>query len=175
MNNIIELAKKLTTKQRKFVELIIEGRTQTEAYKYAGYKVSSMKASTLSRAASRCMANVQVQQYYQSLQAKVTRETVKSLEYTKQDWLRNQLALLDMAMAKSEIYKVIPMLENLEQYKVKETNLNAAIRIQDQLGKMLGMYNQESLTKTFNLISEISKEAANRNNDSPLPKEHLIN
>jgi hypothetical protein len=177
MSNIVKLAAKLKPKQRRFVELLVEGKTQVAAYTVAGYKVEQMKPETVSRAASRCMANVQVKQYYLALNQEITTTVMNQLEYTKQDWLRTQLILLEMSIAKVDIQKTTSFLGVLEQHTIKETNLSAALRIQEQLGKMLGLFtedkNVENEGTTFNLIAQISKEAAEITNYSPLPKDHL--
>lgn len=169
---------KLSAKQKLFAELCAKGETQPKAYALAGYKVDGSTQKTINNAATRCMANVGVKEYYNSLLEKSSVKAVEELSYSKQDWLRNQFRALKMAFGDELIKKVASFNGEFTQKELHETDLGTVMRIQDQLGKMLALFVDKSEFKgdvtMTNLIAEISKEAAGDDtNDSPLPKDNM--
>ncbi|WNC71446.1 hypothetical protein RGQ13_15135 [Thalassotalea psychrophila] len=175
MTDSINLATKLNPKQKLFAELCAKGKIQSEAYELAGYKCDNSTQQTINNAAKRCMRNVPVKTYYKSLLESSSAKAFEELSYTKQDWLRNQFKLLELAFGDGQVHKVASFNGEFIEAQVKETDLGAAIRIQEQLGKMLALFVDKSeiggaMTIT-NLIAEISKEAGESTNDSPLPRD----
>ncbi len=177
MNELIALSLKLNAKQKLFAELVAKGRKQVEAYTEAGYQTASMKHKTIESAAKRCMRNVSVKAYYNALQSESVERVVKEIAYDKQDWLRNQLILLAIAMGEIPTKLTAVFQGEFFQAELESVNLNAALKAQEQLGKMLGLFvDKKEIDGNViinNLIADISQEAAENINDSPLPKDHL--
>jgi len=65
---------RLTNKQEKFVEELIKGKSQREAYKLAGYKTDKMADKTIDEAASRLFKNSKVLARYEELRARLVKE-----------------------------------------------------------------------------------------------------
>lgn len=65
---------KLTDKQEKFVQELIKGRTQREAYKFAGYKVNRMTDNTIDVEASKLLKNPKVSLRYNELINRLIKE-----------------------------------------------------------------------------------------------------
>jgi len=74
------MSKDLTDRQRKFAQNLVTGMTQVEAYRNAGYKVSSVKVAEVN--ASRLLSNAKVSEYVDALRAKSQDEAI---------WTRNRL------------------------------------------------------------------------------------
>ena len=66
----------LTAKQEKFAQNIIEGMSQADAYRSAGYKVSQMSDKTIHEAASRLMADSKVLARVQELRDQMEDEAI---------------------------------------------------------------------------------------------------
>jgi phage terminase small subunit len=64
------VGERLTAKQERFVQEIIKGKSQREAYKIA-YDANGMADSTIDASASRMLRNVKVKDRYEQLQNKV--------------------------------------------------------------------------------------------------------
>ncbi len=176
--NSKELATRLKPKQVKFANLYADGtRTLSEAYQDAGYKTDNMKPETLKRAAIRCMSNVHLKAYYDALVKESAELAVQQITYSKRQWMENQLATLEMAMGIRETLLACTYLGETKTTSTKVVNLSAAIRAQEQLGKVLGLFvNKLDATENIrvnNLIAEISKEASSCPEDSPLPKDNV--
>jgi phage terminase small subunit len=178
MNKLITLSLKLNPKQKRFAELIAKGKKQVEAYIEAGYKTDSMKHKTIESAARRCMGNVSVKTYYSALQYESTERALNVISYTKQDWLRNELSILSLAMGDKPTKMSAVFQGEYFQAELKSVDLSAALKAQEQLGKVLALFvDKKSVDGSItinNLIADISKEAAESPNDSPLPKDHIF-
>ena len=75
----------LTPKQEKFVQGIIEGMSQADAYRSA-YSCKRMSDKTIYEAASRLMADSNISARVQELREKVACETIMSAR-KRQEWL----------------------------------------------------------------------------------------
>lgn len=68
---------KLTPKQEKFVQGLIKGLSQRNAYRQA-YNVENMKANSIDVKASNLFANKRVKEYYEDFQAKINENIIKN-------------------------------------------------------------------------------------------------
>jgi phage terminase small subunit len=68
---IVIIHKKLTTKQQKFVEEVVSGKSQSDAYK-AAYNVGKMQPSTIRNEASKLLKNPDVTAMLKHLREKAT-------------------------------------------------------------------------------------------------------
>jgi phage terminase small subunit len=75
----------LTPKQEKFVQGIIEGMSQADAYRNA-YSCKKMSDKTIYEAASRLMADSNISARVQELRERVACETIMSAR-KRQEWL----------------------------------------------------------------------------------------
>jgi hypothetical protein len=102
---------------------------------------------------------------------------MNEISYSKQDWLRNQLTLLSIAMGEKPTKMSAVFQGEFFQGELINVDLSAALKAQEQLGKTLALFVDkkeiDSNIEINNLISQISREAAGNINDSPLPRDHI--
>jgi len=84
--------KKLTPKQEKFVQGIVAGLSQRQAYKQAGYSVKNKDDNYIDSNASRLMKNTKVMTRYRDLIKESSNMVLWSREqsFTEYEWLKNK-------------------------------------------------------------------------------------
>lgn len=96
------MARNLTKKQEAFVQLLIQGYTQRQAYIKAGYSTKNMTNKTIDECASRLLKNPKVYARYEKLRHKVIKkaeeeaimsaiEVLKEIESIAKDDISNYL------------------------------------------------------------------------------------
>lgn len=78
----------LTDNQEAFVQELIKGKSQREAYKLAGYKTDSMTDKTIDEAASRLFKNSKVNARYEELRTRLIKESEDECIVSAKDVLR---------------------------------------------------------------------------------------
>lgn len=106
----------LTPKQEVFVQNIIKGMSQADAYRSA-YSCKNMSDKTIHEAASRLMVDSKVSARVKELREEITKETIMSAQ-KRLEWLT-------------------------EQIESKEVDVNAKLKAIDIMNKMQGEYIQK--------------------------------
>ena len=139
----------LTLKQEKYVQELLKGKSQREAYK-AAFDTSNMKDKTVDEKASRLFATNKVRTRYQALRDRLTEETEKEAIVTVKEVLKDLVELRDKCMGR------LPVSEQGD----KAFNPAGANRALELLGKHLGMYEERvKMDATANVTVEITGEA----------------
>lgn len=86
----------LTPKQEKFVQGIVDGKTQTDAYKNA-YNTEKMSDASIYQEASRLMNNPQVTARIEGLRARIEDEQIMSAK-ERAKWLTDVVQQMDLSM-----------------------------------------------------------------------------
>lgn len=79
--------KKLTAKQEKFVQELIKGKSQREAYK-AAYNAKNMSENSIDVEASKLLKNPKVAQRFEELRSKVIKRTEEKAIITAEEIIR---------------------------------------------------------------------------------------
>lgn len=130
--------KPLTPKQEKFVLGVIEGKTQSDAYREA-YKTDKMTDKTIHQEASKLMSNPNVSERYNELMDKVRKSAEDKAIVTVEDVLQSILKIREVCM------QPIPVTDKVGN-KVGETVLdtNGALKANEMLGKTLRMFTDKT-------------------------------
>lgn len=150
----------LTAKQEKFVQGIVSGMSQREAYKSA-YNCSNMKDKTIDEKASRMMKASKVRARYDELMAE---------HKDKALWTREQ-AVQDLIWIKDKAR------EDIRSIGVKQANSNAFISAIKELNQLEDLYPKDikddsgTGDKTIIITNEdemrkIMNESVKRNQDN---------
>lgn len=126
----------LTPKQEVFVQKIIEGLSQADAYRTA-YSTKNMSDKTVHEAASRLMADSKVSARVKEIREKITTDTIMSAQ-KRLEWLTEQIGS-------------------------KDVDVNAKLKAIDIMNKMQGEYIQKiaadvEVTKTTISIDLVDDE-----------------
>lgn len=78
----------LTDKQESFVQWLIKGKSQREAYKLAGYKTDTMIDTTIDVEACKLLKNTKVSQRYEELHNRILKESEDECIITAKEVLR---------------------------------------------------------------------------------------
>lgn len=125
----------LTPKQEKFVQNLIKGMSQREAYKNS-YNASNMKDETIDTEASLLFNDQKVANRYKELQDKISYQAIMSAE-------ERMKLLTDIAMGiMKEKDKVVTPKGTVVDVE-KESNLTTRMKALDILNKMSGEYVQK--------------------------------
>lgn len=89
----------LTAKQEKFVQTLVSGTSQREAYR-AAYDCARMKDSSIDVAACKCLAMPKVAQRFSELQAAIEAELVSRVVWDRETAATELLTMRKIAMAK---------------------------------------------------------------------------
>lgn len=116
----------LTAKQEKFVQGIIQGMSQADAYRSA-YSTKNMTDKSIWESASRLMNDDKVASRVAELRSQVTKETIMTAQQ-RLEWLTNTITS-------------------------EETSTNDKLRAVDIMNKMQGEYIQKVETEVKNAIS----------------------
>ena len=81
----------LTTKQEIFVQRLLEGNTQAEAYRFA-YNCENMKDKTIIEKASKLMAQGNIRARYEELKNELKQKMFYTVEKANEDleWIKNK-------------------------------------------------------------------------------------
>lgn len=126
----------LTAKQEKFVQNIIKGMSQREAYRIAYPKSKTWKDESVDCEACKLFANTKVSQRYKELQERAEDKAIMSAIERKK-WLTKVI--------NGEIKEDVPLMtdikENDEVNTIKcPTKLDTRLKALDTLNKMDGEY-----------------------------------
>ena len=124
----------LTPKQEKFVQSLIQGMSQADAYRSA-YATKNMSDKTIHEAASRLVADSKVSARLSELREQMTKETIMSAQ-KRLEWLTEVIADKDISVG---------------------DKLKAA----DIMNKMQGEYTQKvqaEVTNAVNINIELSED-----------------
>lgn len=86
----------LTPKQEKFVQGIVDGKTQTDAYKSA-YNTAKMSDSSIYQEASRLMGNPQISARINELRQRIEDASIMSAK-DRAKWLTETINHVDVSM-----------------------------------------------------------------------------
>ena len=124
----------LTPKQEKFVQSLIQGMSQADAYRTA-YATKNMSDKTIHEAASRLVADSKVSARLSELREQMTKETIMSAQ-KRLEWLTEAIANKDIAV-------------------------NDKLKAIDIMNKMQGEYTQKvqaEVTNAVNISIELSDD-----------------
>lgn len=81
----------LTTKQEIFIQRLLEGNTQAEAYRFA-YNCENMKDKTIIEKASKLMAQSNIRARYEELKNELKQKMFYTVEKANEDleWIKNK-------------------------------------------------------------------------------------
>ena len=109
----------LTTKQEIFVQRLLEGNTQAEAYRFA-YNCENMKDKTIIEKASKLMAQGNIRARYEALRKEHKEKAL---------WTREQ-SVNDLMMLKEEAWM------SISEKGMNQTNSNAFINAVKELNEL---------------------------------------
>lgn len=118
---------KLTQKQEKFVQALISGKSQREAYKEA-YNAANMKDSTVDSNACRLLNNSKVAARYEELKAEEEARQREKYSLDRDKALESYLWLVNEAK------------ETMEVCGIKQATANAYISALDKACNLLDLY-----------------------------------
>lgn len=118
---------KLTQKQEKFVQALISGKSQREAYKEA-YNAANMKDSTVDSNACRLLNNSKVAARYNELKAEEEARQREKYSLDRDKALESYLWLVNEAK------------ETMEVCGIKQATANAYISALDKACNLLDLY-----------------------------------
>ena len=134
----------LTTKQEIFVQRLLEGNTQAEAYRFA-YNCENMKDKTIIEKASKLMAQGNIRARYEEL-----------LEEHKQKafWNRSKAEeKLMWLLDKSQ--------EDIEYRGLKQANSNSMLNTIKELNTLTDLYPKKNKEEDINLEDREAEKIAN--------------
>lgn len=121
----------LTKKQEKFVQNIVKGMTQIEAYKDA-YNTKSMSDNAISREASLLMKNPKITQRHKELGAGTEKRTIMSAQ--------ERLEYMTKIINDEVKEKILTLNDGLEITFERPADLNTKLKAIDIMNKMQGEY-----------------------------------
>lgn len=124
----------LTPKQEKFVQSLIQGMSQADAYRSA-YATKNMSDKTIHEAASRLVADSKVSARLSELREQMTKETIMSAQ-KRLEWLTEVIA-------------------------DKDISIGDKLKAADIMNKMQGEYTQKvqaEVTNAVNINIELSDD-----------------
>ena len=134
----------LTTKQEIFVQRLIEGYSQREAYKFA-YNCEKMKDTTIDVEASKLLSNPKVSIRYQEL-----------LEEHKQKALWNRSKAEEKLM-----WLLDKSQEDIEYRGLKQANSNSMLNTIKELNTLTDLYPKKNKEEDINLEDREAEKIAN--------------
>ena len=134
----------LTTKQEIFVQRLIEGYSQREAYKFA-YNCEKMKDTTIDVEASKLLSNPKVSIRYQEL-----------LEEHKQKALWNRSKAEEKLM-----WLLDKSQEDIEYRGLKQANSNSMLNTIKELNTLTDLYPKKNKEEDVNLEDREAEKIAN--------------
>ena len=139
---IIARLKRLTEKEQKFIRCLIEGSTITDAY-VKSYNTTTKNKMTQCRKGKEVWDRPKVQEEYY----KLLREYQRGSMRTREHLLAGLWEGFRQARGKEDIDDITKLFNNGEyqiiQDKYKKTDVNAMVKIADQICKMERFYENE--------------------------------
>ena len=136
---VLAIAKTLKPAQIKFANYVAAGMAQNKAYlkikEEANTPVAPITAAGVS---NRWMKHEGIKLYIEKMQEIAMLTTVKAVQYTEEDWMRNQISILDKALGREKIKKVILDDGSAYEADLHEDNLTQANRSQELIAKRFG-------------------------------------
>ena len=134
----------LTTKQEIFVQRLIEGNSQREAYKFA-YNAENMKDETIDNKASLLFSKGEIRARYQEL----LEEHKKKALYTREEAVNDLIWIKEKAR------------EDIEYRGLKQANGGHFLKSVNELCQLEGLYptKEENKKDTEEDIAKVLKEA----------------
>ena len=134
----------LTTKQEIFVQRLIEGNSQREAYKFA-YNAENMKDETIDNKASLLFSKGEIRARYQEL----LEEHKKKALYTREEAVNDLIWIKEKAR------------EDIEYRGLKQANGGHFLKSINELCQLEGLYptKEENKKDTEEDIAKVLKEA----------------
>lgn len=120
----------LTIKQEKFIQNIVQGMSQREAYKNS-YNANNMKDSTIDKKASELFQKGEIRGRYEELLKKIEDKTIMTAE-ERQIWLSK--------VVKGDIKITREYDDEIKEY---EPYMSDRLKAMDILNKMSGEYTQK--------------------------------
>lgn len=117
----------LTIKQEKFIQNIVQGMSQREAYKNS-YNANNMKDSTIDKKASELFQKGEIRGRYEELLKKIEDKTIMTAE-ERQIWLSK--------VVKGDIKITREYDDEIKEY---EPYMSDRLKAMDILNKMTGQY-----------------------------------
>lgn len=141
---------KLTAKQEKFIQEIVKGKSQRQAY-IASYNTSKWKDTSIDRMAHKLFHNINIVSRYGELMKKHTDKAIMErgelLEGLKNAFY---MALGTLATPIS-VREVIEGRTEFSEFRVKEADLKSVSAIAGQIAKLEGWDKQTETEKDFNV------------------------
>lgn len=134
----------LTTKQEIFVQRLLEGNTQAEAYRFA-YNCENMKDKTIIEKASKLMAQSNIRARYEEL-----------LEEHKQKALWNRRKAEEKLM-----WLLDKSQEDIEYRGLKQANSNSMLNTIKELNTLTDLYPKKNKEEDINLEDREAEKIAN--------------
>lgn len=132
----MNVASEANGKHLLFAKGILAGKNQTQAYIDAGYSVNGARGH-----ASRLVAKGNIKDYLRVKKLEQVEKAQANAKHCEIEWLQCQLRLLNMALGDELVSKSFLVNKQLNSVKVYETNLSAANRAQELIGKRYGWLN----------------------------------
>ena len=134
----------LTTKQEIFVQRLIEGNSQREAYKFA-YEADNMKNETIDKRASELFSKGEIKGRYEEL----LEEHKQKALYTREEAVNDLIWLKEKAR------------EDIEYRGLKQANGGHFLKSVNELCQLEGLYptKEENKKDTEEDIAKVLKEA----------------
>ena len=122
----------LTPKQEVFVQKIIEGMSQADAYRTA-YSTKNMSDKTVHEAASRLMADSKVSARVKELREQVNSKTIMTAQ-KRLEWLTEQIASKDVDV--NAKLKAVDIMNKMQGEYVQK--VQASVSYEDRLRELVG-------------------------------------
>ena len=125
----------LTIKQEIFIQRLIEGYSQREAYKFA-YEADNMKNETIDNKASKLFANSEIRARYEELKNELKKQMFYTVEKANEDlnWIKSKAK------------------EDIENRGIKQANANAYLNAVKQQIDLNGITIKEAKEDADNII-----------------------
>ena len=133
---------KLTRQQEMFVQAIMAGHGQSEAYKIAYPKANNWTPQAVATEAYRMMKKPQIAARIEELQSNYQKHLEFSAIYDRDQLLYDFLYLKE----RSE--------ESIEDYGVRQANSNALVNALKNIGEILALYPDKKLDLNANISSD---------------------
>ena len=144
---------KLTRQQEMFVQAIMAGHGQSEAYKIAYPKANNWTPQAVATEAYRMMKKPQIAARIEELQSNYQKHLEFSAIYDRDQLLYDFLYLKE----RSE--------ESIEDYGVRQANSNAYVNALKNIGEILSLYPDKKLDLNANISSDFEINILGDTND----------
>ncbi len=133
---------KLTRQQEMFVQALLAGETQSDAYKIAYPKANNWTPQAVATEAYRTMKKPHVAARYEELQSNYQKHLEFASFYGRDELLYDFLYLKE----RSE--------ESIEDYGVRQANSNAYVNALKNIGEILSLYPDKKVDLNANISSD---------------------